>query len=192
MVYAIDPHVGSPEHQAQNPRKVNTEQEFLLNVRQAGVDNRVVPLVMTSVSALNQWTMPIGLLWIDGDHSYEAVAQDYYGWLPHVVDGGIIAFHDTYSWEGVRRLADDEILRSQGLRVLGQLDGILAVQKVKTTSTRDRCKIAGTRYLRAVYNRARAKKKHWRALPRNYSGQWQRHSINVVDKIAWRAKSFLL
>jgi predicted O-methyltransferase YrrM len=37
----------------------------------------------------------ISLLFIDADHSYEAVARDLAAWVPYVVDGGTIALHDT-------------------------------------------------------------------------------------------------
>ncbi len=165
-IFAIDPHLGSPEHQQQSQGKVNTEQEFRANIGRAGVENRVTALLMTSAAALAGWTKPIGFLWIDGDHSYEAVSHDYYGWLPHVVDGGIIAFHDTYSWEGVRRLVDEEVLYSNRMRVLGQCDGILAMQKSPAASVTDRCNFLLTRWLRQIFNRARSQRNHWRALPR--------------------------
>ena len=41
------------------------------------------------------WRRPIGLLWIDGDHRYEAVRRDADCWLPHLVPGGLVAFHDS-------------------------------------------------------------------------------------------------
>jgi predicted O-methyltransferase YrrM len=37
----------------------------------------------------------ISLLFIDADHSYDAVAHDLEAWLPYVVDGGTIAMHDA-------------------------------------------------------------------------------------------------
>ncbi len=36
----------------------------------------------------------VGFLFIDGDHSYEGVKQDYAMYSPFVVPGGLIAFHD--------------------------------------------------------------------------------------------------
>jgi predicted O-methyltransferase YrrM len=37
---------------------------------------------------------PIGLLFIDGDHRYDAVKADTEAWLPHVAPGGWVCFHD--------------------------------------------------------------------------------------------------
>ena len=37
----------------------------------------------------------ISLLFIDADHSYDAVARDLAVWTPYVVDGGTIALHDN-------------------------------------------------------------------------------------------------
>ena len=39
--------------------------------------------------------LPIDFLFIDGDHSYEAVKIDWANWYPKIVEGGIIALHDS-------------------------------------------------------------------------------------------------
>jgi len=36
----------------------------------------------------------LALVYVDGDHSFEGVAQDILLWVPKLVNGGIIAFHD--------------------------------------------------------------------------------------------------
>lgn len=41
------------------------------------------------------WTETIDLLFIDGDHAYEAVKRDWEEWSPHVSPAGRIAFHDA-------------------------------------------------------------------------------------------------
>lgn len=165
-VFAIDPHVGGPDQEKVGLSNVNTESAFRDNIERAGLESNVIAMVMSSASALEGWSRGIGMLWIDGDHSYEAVSSDFYGWSPFVAENGIIAFHDTYSWEGVRRLVDDEVLTHPGYRVLGQVDGILAIQKRAALDWRDRRKAKTTLLLRRIYNRARVKRSHWRALPR--------------------------
>lgn len=165
-IYAIDPHVGSPELKMLGYSEADTHGEFLKNIRTAGIESLVHPLIKTSMEALKEWSFPIGLLWIDGDHNYESVRSDFFGWEPFVVDEGIIAFHDTYSWEGVRRVVDEEVLRNERFKVLGQVDGILAVKKVHFLSFFDRLHRALIFHLRQIYNKARIERRHWRALPR--------------------------
>lgn len=36
------------------------------------------------------------LIFIDADHSYEAVKSDFYNWSPKVKEGGYLLFHDTH------------------------------------------------------------------------------------------------
>ncbi len=48
-----------------------------------------------TVSALlESFHSEVDLLFIDGDHSYEGVKQDYYMYQEFVKDGGLIIFHD--------------------------------------------------------------------------------------------------
>ena len=37
---------------------------------------------------------PIHMLFVDGDHTYEGVSNDIFGWAPKVWHGGYMAFHD--------------------------------------------------------------------------------------------------
>lgn len=41
------------------------------------------------------WNKDVGLIFIDGDHSYEGTRRDYRCWVPHVVPGGLMVFHDS-------------------------------------------------------------------------------------------------
>ncbi|MBM3470423.1 MAG: class I SAM-dependent methyltransferase [Armatimonadetes bacterium] len=108
-VYAIDPHTGSAEHGS----GIWTFPEFEGNIRRAGVADRVVPLVMTSEQAVACWSGPVRLLWIDGAHEYDAVSRDFKMWEPYLIEGGVVALHDTIGWfVGPRTVAVRSILRS--------------------------------------------------------------------------------
>lgn len=37
---------------------------------------------------------PVGLLFIDGDHEYESVREDWNAWYPHLAPGAVVAFDD--------------------------------------------------------------------------------------------------
>ena len=53
----------------------------------------------------------IDLLFLDGDHSYEAVLQDFEDWAPKIKPGGLLAMHDVVHpvHEGPRRVVDERI-----------------------------------------------------------------------------------
>lgn len=57
---------------------------------------QVVRLVnLSSEVVAAQWTKPVGLLWIDGDHSYDGVKRDFSCWSPHLADDATVAFDDA-------------------------------------------------------------------------------------------------
>jgi len=44
---------------------------------------------------VRKWVRPIDLLYIDGDHQYDAVRRDFEDWIPFVKKGGFIILHDS-------------------------------------------------------------------------------------------------
>jgi predicted O-methyltransferase YrrM len=92
-VYAIDPHYEAIDGIA--TYGADDRAAFLLNILEAGVGSVVRKLDTDSHHAGQGWTEPIGLLWIDGAHDYESVSRDIALWTPHVVNGGLLAFHDS-------------------------------------------------------------------------------------------------
>ena len=65
--------------------------QFMIN----GVLDVVRPLEGYSFAFADDFKEPIDFLFIDGNHDYEAVLQDYEQWSPKVRPGGVIAFHDV-------------------------------------------------------------------------------------------------
>ena len=70
--------------------------EFRRNIRAAGLEEVVVPIVAGSAAAARHWNTPLGMVFIDGGHSLEAALTDYRCWAPHVARGGVLAIHDLF------------------------------------------------------------------------------------------------
>jgi predicted O-methyltransferase YrrM len=63
-------------------------------------DPRIMWIEAFSHEAVAAWNRPIDFLLIDGDHREEAVEQDWNDWHPHVMENGIVAFHDARLFPG--------------------------------------------------------------------------------------------
>jgi MMP 1-O-methyltransferase len=150
-VYAIDPHTILPDEGYFE----NTEVDFLTNIKTAGVRQLVVPMVMTSAEAARGWDKPIRLLWIDGDHRYEPTNLDFTLWEPHLVEGGILAMHDTIRKEGPKRVLWERVFRSDRFQEICIVDNITAVRKVKKATVGARVNKSLALALRALYIAAR-------------------------------------
>ena len=137
LVYAIDPHTGSSEHQKDNT-KVWTFDEFLKNIDKSGVSSFVRPIVKFSHQALSDIQGPIGFLFIDGGHEYELVKQDYELFAPLVAEGGYIAFHDT-PWPGVNQFIA-ETLPKANLQNVYFTDSLLCARKCLGPSPKEKTK----------------------------------------------------
>ena len=68
----------------------------------------IFPLKGGSIEYASGWPMPMDLVFIDANHSYEAVKADIQAWRPQITGGGIICGHDyTDSWPGVKKAVDE-------------------------------------------------------------------------------------
>jgi predicted O-methyltransferase YrrM len=63
-----------------------------------------------SAAVASRWTMPIDVLFIDGDHSYDGCRTDIDAWLHHVRTGGWVVLHDS-GQPGVRRACSEKFPR---------------------------------------------------------------------------------
>jgi len=77
----------------------------------------------------------IDMIFIDGDHTYEGCKADIEAWLPHVRNGGIVAFDDygggkshPRQWAGVKK-AVDELMSHH--KVISVCDSVIAFEVVK-------------------------------------------------------------
>ena len=107
LVYAIDPHHGSPEHQVggeffdevvfdHQRQRVDTLWMMRDNVQLTDLEETIIPMLTTSEIAARYWDSGISLLFIDGDHSEEMSMKDYELWSPYVVQSGYMLLHDVH------------------------------------------------------------------------------------------------
>jgi predicted O-methyltransferase YrrM len=124
-IASIDPH-NSPilVNIPTNPEP-SSYQDFLANLRAAGVSNHVEPHARYSKEVAKSWNRPIRFLWIDGDHSYEGAKSDLDGFFPHLVHGGVVAFHDALNvFPGPIRVFVEDVLRSDRFGPAGFVQSI--------------------------------------------------------------------
>jgi predicted O-methyltransferase YrrM len=106
-LFTIDHHRGSEEQQPgqlyfdpeifdNHKGSVNSLPLLQETLKKAGLEDAVVPMVTQSGVAARNWATPLGLVFIDGGHSYQAALADYCCWSPHLLPGGFLVFHDIY------------------------------------------------------------------------------------------------
>ncbi len=107
ILFSIDHHCGSEEQQPGEEYfdpslfnydlfQVDTLNHFRRTISAWGLENTVVPIVARSQIAARAWATPLGLVFIDGGHSYETAFTDYSCWAQHIVPGGYLLIHDIF------------------------------------------------------------------------------------------------
>ncbi len=142
LVYAIDPHVGSNEHQRLYG-ETDTFSDFLQNVKEAGVQNWVVPIRKRSADSLDYVPHSVGFLFVDGAHSYRAIKRDLDLWFPKVAVGGRIAVHDSWQILGPHLATAMLLITSPNVRRTRVVDTITVFEKTEHASLGDRLQNLG-------------------------------------------------
>lgn len=107
VLFAIDHHRGSEEQQPGEAYfdpalfdpaagRVDTFRHFRDTLSLAGLQETVVPIVCRSELAARAWAASLGFVFIDGGHAFDTVSADYRDWSPHLMPGGLLAFHDVF------------------------------------------------------------------------------------------------
>jgi len=84
---------------------------FEQNMKNHNFDNYVKLLDMKSHEALEvlkQENVKDRMLFVDGDHSYDGVKNDFFNFYDLVLEGGLIVFHD-YNCTGVKTFTEELI-----------------------------------------------------------------------------------
>ena len=120
LVYTIDHHSGSEEHQLgeeyfdrtiydEELGRVNTVPLMQSNLQQFDESKWVIPILANANSIAPSWGTKLGLLFIDGSHTFESARSDYKSWVKKLRLGGVLAIHDVYDSEEEGGQAPKEI-----------------------------------------------------------------------------------
>jgi predicted O-methyltransferase YrrM len=98
-VVTIDPHASGPYASATAEEGDRVHDAFHVNLRRAGVADRVrhVRRPSQSRAALAEVGDPVDVLYVDGDHRYGHARDDLLLWGSRVRPGGSLFVHDCYS-----------------------------------------------------------------------------------------------
>jgi predicted O-methyltransferase YrrM len=107
VVFTVDHHRGSEENQAGWEHHdaslvdpaiglMDTLPVFRRTIHDAGLEEHVVAVVGRSRTVSRWWGTPLSLLFIDGGHGEQPARDDYEGWTPHLMPGGLLVIHDVF------------------------------------------------------------------------------------------------
>ena len=114
-VYAVDPHEAFTGVNGASFGPADRRAFYRAMLRTGAADTvRLVNLPSTVAAA--GWHLPVGLLWVDGDHRAEAVRADWDAWAPHLTPTARVALDDsTQPGSGPHQLI--QVMTSRGWAV---------------------------------------------------------------------------
>jgi predicted O-methyltransferase YrrM len=106
-LFTIDHHRGSEEQQPGQPYfdpelfdkysgRIDSLPLLRATIEKASLEDTVIPMITLSSVASRNWATPLGMVFIDGGHSYQTVLGDYQCWNRHLKPKGYLVFHDIY------------------------------------------------------------------------------------------------
>lgn len=110
-----------------DPQKYGAGDRLAPNLRRFGLDRFVEVRGETSVAVAERFEGTARIVFVDGDHSSEAVAADVAAWRPHLEPGGFLVLHDSTplsGFPGARALAT-ALRRTVGANATFQATGTL-------------------------------------------------------------------
>jgi glycosyltransferase involved in cell wall biosynthesis len=132
LVYCIDPHlpfqglyggVFGPKDR----------RDFYSIMLETGFCERVCLVNLPSVVASKGWQQPIGLLFVDGDHTLEGVSSDVAAWEPHLQVGGTLILDDALDPAAGPQQVVDDLLESNRFEPHAQFGKMIALRKLAST-----------------------------------------------------------
>jgi len=162
-IFAVDPHADYRHG------------EFKENINRAGIADLVTPVKGLSQDVVGEFDEPIELLFVDGSHDEDDVRTDFDQWVPKVVEGGVVAFHDTTWHDGVRKVVADKVYSSRQFKDVRFVIGSTTIaRKVAANTARDRLHARRVQATKAVFGagtRLLKKKRSWLPPPVERAGR---------------------
>ncbi|MGH3081905.1 MAG: class I SAM-dependent methyltransferase [Gaiellaceae bacterium] len=163
QIFAVDPHADYRHG------------EFKDNIERAGIADLVTPVKGLSQEVVGEFHEAIELLFVDGSHEEEDVRDDFEQWVPKVVEGGVVAFHDTTWHYGVRKVVAEKIYGARGFKDVRFVPGSTTVaRKVAQNTARDRLHARRVQATKAVFGavtRVLRKRRGWVPSPVERAGR---------------------
>jgi len=146
-VFTVDHHHGSEENQAGwehhdtslvDPAtgRLDTLPVFRRTIEAAGLEDEVVAVVGQSTVVSRWWRTPLSLLFIDGGHGVQPARDDYAGWTPWVMPGGLLVIHDVFPdpADGGRPPYEEIYLRALGSGLFDEIDALGSMRVLQRRS----------------------------------------------------------
>jgi predicted O-methyltransferase YrrM len=83
-----------------DPQKYGAGESLAANLRRFGLDRFVEVCAETSVAVARRFAERARIVFVDGDHSDDAVRADVAAWTPHLEPGGFLVLHDSTPLSG--------------------------------------------------------------------------------------------
>jgi predicted O-methyltransferase YrrM len=108
-VHTVDPHTGDRQDlEARGVGELSSLEQFRRNLAYADVVDQVVAYTMTSDELAQQWPgHRIRLLFVDGWHSYDAVASDLRNFVPLLTEEAVVVVDDYANYDEVKAAVHD-------------------------------------------------------------------------------------
>lgn len=107
FLISVDHHRGSEENQPgelyhdpdlfdAGAGRMDSLPHLRRTIRAAGLESVVIVVVAESATLARLWSTPLGMVFIDGGHTFAAAHADYESWAPKIAPRGILAIHDLF------------------------------------------------------------------------------------------------
>ena len=107
ILYSIDTHRGSAEQQPgqeyfdpdlvdKETGLIDTFKIFRNVITSLSLEDTVVPIVAKSTVVGRTWSTRLGMVFIDGSHTFEDALNDYKNWVFHLLPNGYLVIHDVF------------------------------------------------------------------------------------------------